>query len=115
MFMPAGRVAPVARTFQPRRETTGKVATWQTGMFAQARKRAASVADLGIQVRYASLDAIRPTCFLLAPLPQSAVSSALSLHRHLIPTTIESGPARCSTLVSRKPASRIHFEQSSPV
>ncbi len=34
---------------------------------------------------------------------------------HLMPTTIESGPIKCSTLVSRKPASRIHPEQSFPV
>lgn len=32
-----------------------------------------------------------------------------------IPTTIESGPTRCCTRVSRKPASRIHPQQSAPV
>src|SRR5215471_456164 len=30
---------------------------------------------------------------------------------HLIPTTIESGPSRFSTLISRKPAARIQSEQ----
>ena len=35
--------------------------------------------------------------------------------RYLIPTTIESGPIRCSTRVSVKPISRIHSWQSAPV
>ena len=34
---------------------------------------------------------------------------------HLMPTTIESGPARCSTLASRNPASCIQRRQSAPV
>ena len=34
---------------------------------------------------------------------------------YLMPTTIESGPTRCSTLVSRNPASRIQPMQSAPV
>ena len=34
---------------------------------------------------------------------------------YLIPTTIESGPAKCSTRLSRNPASRIQPEQSAPV
>ena len=34
---------------------------------------------------------------------------------HLIPTTIDSGPSRCSTLVSWNPASRIQPMQSAPV
>ncbi len=45
-------------------------------------------------------------------------SPVLSLSRrlpHLIPTTIESGPTRCSTRVSRNPASFIHLMQSAPV
>jgi len=33
---------------------------------------------------------------------------------YLIPTTIESGPARCSTMVFRKPAFFIHTLQSAP-
>ncbi len=36
-------------------------------------------------------------------------------NRYLIPTTIESGPARCSTRVSLNPASRNHPWQSAPV
>ena len=35
--------------------------------------------------------------------------------RYLIPTTIESGPARCSTRISRNPASFIQPRQSAPV
>jgi len=35
--------------------------------------------------------------------------------RHLIPTTIESGPTRGTTEQSRKPASRIQPQQSAPV
>ena len=34
---------------------------------------------------------------------------------YLVPMTIESGPIKCSTRVSRKPASFIHPEQSAPV
>lgn len=34
---------------------------------------------------------------------------------HLIPITMESGPARCSTRVLRNPASRIQPAQSAPV
>ena len=34
---------------------------------------------------------------------------------YLMPTTIESGPIRCSTRVSVKPISRIHCWQSAPV
>src|SRR5262249_9776313 len=34
---------------------------------------------------------------------------------YLIPTTMESGPSKCSTRVSRKPASRIQPWQSAPV
>ena len=88
--MPAGRVVVSfwragCTDFPAQTRDDGKSRpTWQTGMSAQARRRAASVADLGIQVRYASLDAIRPTCFLLAHLPQSAVSSAFS------PTSLDS-------------------------
>jgi len=33
----------------------------------------------------------------------------------LIPTTMESGPVRCSTCVSRNPASFIQLMQSAPV
>ena len=88
--------------------------TWQKRMPAQTRSATASVANLGIQVRYASLDAIgRPTFPFCSSSAISGFNSPLSCH--LIATTIESGPTRCSTLVSRKPASRIHFEQSSPV
>jgi hypothetical protein len=35
--------------------------------------------------------------------------------RYLMPMTIESGPIKCSTRVSRNPASFIHPEQSAPV
>ena len=38
-----------------------------------------------------------------------------TLDYFLIPITIASGPTRCSTLVSRKPASPIHAAQSLPV
>ena len=34
---------------------------------------------------------------------------------YLIPMTMESGPTKCSTRVSRNPASFIHAEQSAPV
>ena len=34
---------------------------------------------------------------------------------YLMPMTMESGPTRCSTRVSRNPASFIHAEQSAPV
>jgi len=34
---------------------------------------------------------------------------------HLMPTTIESGPTRCSTYASLKPTSFIHPMQSAPV
>src|SRR5438094_205008 len=49
-----------------------------------------------------------------ARLPDRLVSEKAT-RRYLIPTTIESGPARCSTYVSRKPTFCIHEEQSAPV
>ena len=42
-------------------------------------------------------------------------SSSGRLPGYLTPTTIESGPTRCSTRVDEKPASRIHPAQSAPV
>ncbi len=42
-------------------------------------------------------------------------TGALGPALYLIPTTIESGPARCATQVSRNPCSFIHAEQSAPV
>ncbi len=53
-----------------------------------------------------------PPAFCLLP---SAFRLLPSAFRYLIPTTIESGPIKCSTLVSRKPASFIQAVQSCPV
>jgi len=48
-------------------------------------------------------------------MPPVASVGRRSAARYLIPTTIESGPTRCSTRVSLKPASFIQPMQSAPV
>ena len=47
--------------------------------------------------------------------PSRGWASSRSRAAYLNPTTIQSGPARCSTVVSLNPASPIHDRQSAPV
>ena len=44
-----------------------------------------------------------------------SLAAGVRLSRYLIPITIDSGPSKCSTRASRKPASFIQPMQSLPV
>ena len=55
-----------------------------------------------------------PLCPYLAA-ANEGIRRRIFMRRYLSPMTIESGPTRCSTRVSRNPASFIHPMQSAAV
>ena len=81
---------------------------FERGLICRADDRGDPVVQISppLVAGQAEFDEIAGT--LGAVLEEAGEPTCAERPRYLIPTTIESGPSRCSTYVSRKPASGIH-------